>query len=201
MRYLPYTILCLLFVCGPAFADDTSDVENLLKRKVDAVLSVLQNKTLDQEKINGKIIKIIETIFDLPLMAKLSLGKEHWLALSTQENRTKFTKLFIHHLKASYLGKLALYTDEAVIYEPSKKVKSKVYIPTYLASKDSKISILYKLYQSKKGWKVYDIEIQGVSFIKSYRSQFNSVLKKGSIEDLFKKLEAPDQLSSHFDPS
>ena len=65
----------------------------------------------------------------------------------------------------------------------------KIHIPTYLVSKDRKISILYKFYDSEPGWKVYDLEIQGVSIIRSYREQFDQILQKGTFEDLLAKME------------
>jgi phospholipid transport system substrate-binding protein len=52
--------------------------------------------------------------------------------------------------------------------------------------------MLYKLYSSNNSWKIYDIEIEGVSIIRSYRSQFNEILLKGTIDDLLKKMEKPD---------
>ena len=51
--------------------------------------------------------------------------------------------------------------------------------------------MLYKLYVSKSGWRIYDIEIQGVSIIRSYRSQFAEILKNGTFDDLLEKLEKP----------
>ena len=54
---------------------------------------------------------------------------------------------------------------------------------------EKKISIIYKLYESGSGWKIYDLEIQGVSLIRTYRSQFDSVLRNGTIDDLILKLE------------
>jgi len=68
-------------------------------------------------------------------------------------------------------------------------VKKKVHIPTQLISKDRKTSILYKLYKPGNGWKVYDLEIQGVSVIRSYRSQFGEILQNGTIDDLLQKME------------
>jgi phospholipid transport system substrate-binding protein len=66
---------------------------------------------------------------------------------------------------------------------------TKIHVPTYLISKKNKISMRYKLYQSESEWKIYDVEIQGVSIIRSYRSQFSEILKNGTIDDLLLKLE------------
>ena len=86
-----------------------------------------------------------------------------------------------------------MYTDEKVLFEPPVQVKGKVQVPTQLVSKDRKTSILYKLYKSGENWKVYDLEIQGVSIIRSYRSQFAEILKTGTIDDLLLKMERPEK--------
>ena len=51
--------------------------------------------------------------------------------------------------------------------------------------------MLYKFYNANNSWKIYDIEIQGVSIIRSYRSQFNEILQRGTIDDLLDKMEKP----------
>jgi phospholipid transport system substrate-binding protein len=120
-------------------------------------------------------------------MAKLSLGKKYWPTLS-QEKQAVFSDLFIKRLQDSYLEKLDLYSNEEVLYgEPQTKGKQ-VHQPTTLIYKDSRISMLYKFYRSATGWKVYDVEIGGVSVIQTYRSQFDDVLSEGSIDDLLEKL-------------
>lgn len=185
-----YIFLCMLFLSQPLIADDKSDAEALVKSKLDAVFAVLQKGDLDQQAKKQEINAIVTPMFDFELMAKLTLGKKHWLGLP-REKREKFTELYIEMLKTSYLDKLALYTDEKVIYEPPARVKKKVHVPTQLVSKDRKTSLLYKLYKPGDDWKVYDLEIQGVSIIRSYRSQFNESLKNGTIDDLLLKMEKP----------
>ena len=187
-----YILLCMLFLSQPLIADDESDAEALVKSKLDAVFAVLQKGDLDQQAKKQEINAIVTPMFDFELMAKLTLGKKHWLGLP-REKREKFTELYIEMLKTSYLDKLALYTDEKVIYEPPARAKKKVHVPTQLVSKDRKTSILYKLYKPGDDWKVYDLEIQGVSIIRSYRSQFNESLKNGTIDDLLLKMEKPEK--------
>ena len=52
--------------------------------------------------------------------------------------------------------------------------------------------MLYKFYESTS-WLIYDLEIQGVSIISTYRSQFDQVLSKGTIDELLTKLEKPEK--------
>ena len=185
-----YIVSCLLILSQPLMADDKRDAEEIVKRKLDAVFAVLQKKDLDQQAKKIEINEIVTPMFDFALMAKLTLGKRHWSNLP-REKKEKFTGLYIELLKTSYLDKLALYTDEKVFFGPPAQVNEKVHIPTDLVSKDRKTSILYKLYKPAEDWKVYDLEIQGVSIIRSYRSQFDEILQKGTIDDLLLKMEKP----------
>ena len=190
MKTLLYAIIGLLVACQSILAEDGPVAEELLKENHEAVFAVLQKQDLAQEVKNQKIIEIITPIFDFPLMAKLTLGREYWTGL-TPEQKERFTQLFIDRLRTSYLARITLYTDEKVVYRPSVKIKQKIHIPTDLVSKDKMISILYKFHESGSSWKIYDLEIQGVSIIRSYRSQFHQFLKSGTIDDLLAKLEKP----------
>ena len=190
MKKLLVAVLSLLLICQAATADDKSEVETLLKNTLDAIIRVLQKQDLEQQAKNKEIVDIVTPMFDFELMARLSLGKKHWARLP-QDKKERFTELFIKRLKASYLNNFKLYSDEKIFYEPSIQVKKKIHTPTYLISKDKKISILYKFYKAEENWKIYDLEIQDVSIIRSYRSQFRSILESGTIDDLLLKLENP----------
>ena len=192
MKSLLYAILSLLILSQTVMADDISSAEKELKSKLDAVFLVLKKNDLEQETKNNEIIEIVTPMFAFSLMARLSLGKKYWSGL-TKEYKKKYTDLFVKRLKESYLEKLNLYTNEIIVYRAPVQVKKKIHIPTELISKDNKIDMLYKLYKSKHSWKIYDIEIQGVSIISTYRSQFAEVMSTGTIDDLLLKLEKQEK--------
>jgi len=191
MKNFIYAVLFTLIFSQAAVADDKKDAEEVLKGKLEQVISVLEKKELNEEIKKKKIVGIVTPMFNFSLMSKLTLGKKHWPGF-TKEQKERFTELFTKRLKDSYLDKMLLYTDEKIEYKASVQVGKKVHIPTLLKSKDNKISMLYKLYKSKKGWRIYDIEIQGVSLISTYRSQFDEILRKKTIDDLLAKLEKPE---------
>jgi phospholipid transport system substrate-binding protein len=121
-------------------------------------------------------------------MAKLSLGKKHWSQFNSKQ-RSEFTSLFTELFQDFYVDKLDLFSDENVLFQPPVLVnEKKVQIPTVLLSKGKKYSMLYKMAKTKNGWRIYDVEIEGVSLIHTYRSQYNHVLKSGEIEDLLTKM-------------
>ena len=191
MKSLMYAMVFTLVISQTALSDDKDHTRELIQSKLEAVISVLQKKNIDQQVKNREIIEIVSPMFDFSLMARLTLGKKYWPAL-TQENKKRFTELFVDLLKASYVEKLALYTDEKIVYKTPVQIKKKIQIPTVLISKDSEISMLYKLYKSKHGWRIYDLEVEGVSIVQTYRSQFDEVLRDGSIDDLLLKLQKPE---------
>jgi len=169
---------------------DPNDPNELLRTKFDAVLSVLHNKDIDQKAKERQISEIVVPIFDFPLMAKLSLGRKHWPKLTTPQ-REKFTELFVERLKASYREKIMLYTEEKVVFKPTVQKKKTTHIPVELVSKDKKVAMLYKLRKVDERWKIYDVEIEGVSIILTYRSQFDDTLSRSTVKDLIFQLEKP----------
>ena len=185
-----YVVIGLLLLDQAVLAHENGTAEEFLKHNLDDVFTVLKDKDLEEDTKGAQIEEIVTPMFDFRRMAKLSLGRKYWPDLS-REDKEKFTKLFLERLRKSYLNKLMDYTDEKVIYDSPVAVKKKVYIPTHLISKSNKISMLYKLYPSNNTWKIYDIEIQGVSIIRSYRAQFNEILQKGTFEDLLQKMQKP----------
>lgn len=194
---------CLLFLvvsqAAGAVKNDPNDPNDpngpngpreVLRSKWEAVISILRNKDIEQEVKEKQIDKIVTPIFDFPLMAKLSLGRKHWPKLDSSQLE-KFTQLFSERLKKSYWEKIALYKNEKVLFKPTEKKKSTYIIPTELIYKDKKVAILYKLRKVGKSWKIYDVEIQGVSVLLTYRSQFDEILSHGTVEELLARLEKP----------
>lgn len=187
---VPYIVIAVFGLTNAAIADNAPAPDELLKSRLDQVFEVLQKAGLEQQQKSKEIEELVTPLFDFQLMARLSLGREQWTQLN-QENRERFTDLFISRLRGSYLNRITAYTDETVTYEPSVKINDKIHIPTYLNSKGKKIGMLYKFYQSNGRWMIYDLEIQGVSIIRSYQAQFKEILQNGTFNDLLLKMEKP----------
>ncbi len=201
MRILLWALLVLLIAGqvvnaggNPQKADndpnDPNEPKKFLQVKWDAILSVLKKKDIEQETKEKEIYKIINPIFDFRLMAQLALGRAHWPKL-TQQQCEKFTQLFAERLRSSYLRKVTLYTDEQVVFKDAVQDTKKkiVNIPVEITMKDSKVNMLYRLRKVEKRWKIYDVEIQGVSILLTYRAQFDDILRNGTINDLLSQLE------------
>jgi len=188
MRKISYILLFLLLSFKVTVAGVETEAEKTLKAAVDEVFTVLTNKEVSMDQKKREVIGITNRVFGFPLMAKLSVGKEHWSQFNAKQ-RDEFTSLFTELFQRFYIDKLDLFSNEEVIFQPATAVKKKkVQIPTTLLSKDKKFSVLYKMANTKNGWKIYDITIEGVSLIHTYRSQYHHILKSGEIEDLLTKM-------------
>ena len=69
-------------------------------------------------------------------------------------------------------------------------------IPSAIVSKNEEITTVYKLYRNADQWRIYDVEVQDVSIVTSFRSQFDQILTNGTKEDLFRELESPATVSA-----
>ena len=190
MKTLVAIFAIFIFFSPFVAAGDKETARDVLQSNLNAVFSVLEKNDLTKQAKQKEIEEIVTPMFDFKRMAKYSLGRKHWPGLS-QDQKDRFTELFIERLRQFYLNKLTSYTDEKIIYESPVAVKKSIHVPTTLISKGNKISMLYKLYPNDNTWKIYDVEIEGVSIILSHRAQFNAILQKGTFDDLLKKMEKP----------
>jgi phospholipid transport system substrate-binding protein len=188
MKKIACLLLVFLLFSHVAVADVESEAEKLLKRSVDKVFTVLSDKELSMDQKKSRVIEITNPVFSFSLMAKLSLGKAHWSQFNA-EQRVEFTGLFTELFQNFYVDKLDLFSDEKVIFQPATIVgKKKVRIQTALMSKGTEYLMLYKMFKTRNGWKIYDFEVEGVSMLRSYRSQYHHILKGTDIEGLLAKM-------------
>ncbi len=189
MKHLLSVLLILMILSPTASADDATRVQEDLENKLDAVLDVMGQEDLDSDTKQDRVVGIMEPLFDFALMSYYALGKSHWSGLSS-EDKKRFTELFTQRLKESYLPKIVdLYTNEKIALETPIEKKNKIHIPAYVITQDENMSFVFKFIKRKNDWRIYDVELEGVSIVSSFRSQFNESLQSGTFEELLNKLE------------
>jgi phospholipid transport system substrate-binding protein len=187
-------IACLtLLIMGwtsvePAFAaNEPEQVRQIITDAVAAVVKILAEEGLEKDLRRAKILTAVEPLFDFASMAKLSLGRKHWPLLDA-EQQTEFVSLFKKQLEKTYLDKAEQFGDEEVEVGPAEAIGSKIHVNTVVLSKGEDFGIKYKLYKAKDGWQIYDVEIEGVSVISSYRSQYDDQLRTGTVAELLQAM-------------
>ncbi|AXX89536.1 toluene tolerance protein [Arcobacter suis] len=191
-----FKILFLItFAVTTANAMKQDEIQTIMTKKIDNVLSILEQKNLPINKKGEQIIKIIDEVFDYELMARIALGKETWDTLSEQKQK-EFTKIFETKLKNSYIEKLELYNDQKVkIIGLNPYKNARLQLETELLGKEGIYKINYNFYNKSKDseqWLIYDVDLVGVSIIQTYRQQFAGLLKEKTFDEMLVLLENPN---------
>ncbi len=183
-------ILFITIFIVSLLANDAQNLKKMVQEKSDLVVSILRDKSIQRDEQDLKIQSILHNMLDYDLMAKLSIGKTSWKLLNEQQQK-EYTELFTEHIEKSYYEKLHLLSNQEVIVEDSKNVKSRIFVVSQVKSIKDSTELIYKFYSSKNNkWLVYDIEIAGVSIIQSYRTQFQEIVKEDNPLKLIEKLKS-----------
>ena len=166
---------------------DASPMDSV-RGSVDSILTLLQNKELDQATRRKEMRKVINGRFDFRAMSQRTLAT-NWKKAS-KEQQQEFVQLFAQLIENTYIGRVEAYTDEKVDY-PGEKVKGKkAVVETLILTASADIPINYKVYQKKNGeWWVYDVIIEGISLISNYRSSYQEIVKKEGFDGLIAKMK------------
>ena len=182
-------ILSTLVSCSLLFAIEEGNIKSEMESKIATITQILQNKSLSLESKKEQIAPTVDSFFDYKTMAKISLGRE-WKKLSASQQE-QFTQKFEQKLKNSYFEKLELYTDQKVLVKELEKPKeTRIYLHSEIVGTEESYEIIYKFYRIKNSndWKIYDVDITGVSIIQTYRKQFSEFLKTKSFDELLASL-------------
>ena len=198
MHYLKSFVMTLsLFVLTvPVIhAGDVEDINSMVKKKVAVIFDLLGKQDIEKNERNEKIVGELNEIMDFQLAAYLSLGK-HWKKISKTQKK-EFVETFQQYINNYIVEKIDLYTNQKIDIGDSKIVKKgRAELEIGILSGGETLQVNFKLRKNKKKeWRVYDVDIEGVSLITTFRSQFSGVLKNSSFEELLDKLKNPTEQS------
>ena len=198
MHYLKSFVMTLsLFVLTvPVIqAGDVEDINSMVKKKVAVIFDLLGKQDIEKNERNEKIVGELNEIMDFQLAAYLSLGK-HWKKISKMQKK-EFVETFQQYINNYIVEKIDLYTNQKIDIGDSKIVKKgRAELEIGILSGGETLQVNFKLRKNKKKeWRVYDVDIEGVSLITTFRSQFSGVLKNSTFEELLEKLKNPTEQS------
>jgi phospholipid transport system substrate-binding protein len=183
-----------LMLESPAWPDTLTGVPtDQLRGSVDKVLKLAGDPASKREPVRERrasLRRIADDIFDWKETAQRSLGV-HWQQRTPAE-REEFVQLFADLLERSYLSKIELYDGEKIGYMGDTIEGDRAVVRTKLVNRlGSEMGVNYRmLRRDGERWKVYDVEIEGVSLIANYRTQFNNVLRRSSYPEVVRALKA-----------
>jgi phospholipid transport system substrate-binding protein len=135
------------------------------------------SKRLTSEQRRAEIRRVASDLFDFDEISRRALSR-YW-AVRTPDERAEFVRLFTDLLERAYIGRIEAYSGEKIVYVgesvdgPFATVRSKV-----ITRRNTETPLDYRLQLRDGHWKVYDILVDNVSFVSTYRSEFNRILQR-----------------------
>jgi phospholipid transport system substrate-binding protein len=128
--------------------------------------------------------------FDTEYSARLVLGQS-WRT-ATPEQRKRFVDAIYHSLLRNYGAALIDFTGDRFIVLPYKgdpgdttaTVRTEV-----KRSSGDKVPVNFSLRKTPEGWKAWDVVIEGISYVKSFRTDFASEIQQKGLDDVITRLE------------
>ena len=181
-----------LFMAETALASSPIGPREAVEAAVGRFMTIIQNGRADGAAVGERseqIRQIVREMFDFDEISRRALSR-HWQALP-REDQAEFVALFRDLLERAYLtqveaaagGEKIAFIGES-IENGSATVRSKV-----VTRQGSEIPLDYRLHQRDGNWRIYDVAVQGVSFIASYRTQFDRVIRAESYSSLRERLQ------------
>ena len=185
--------LAAWLMVASAMAATTASPRDVVQAAVTRVVAVLQSDFaaahLDRprtEMRRAEIRRIASELFDFDEMARRTLTR-HWNT-RTPEEQAEFVRLFTDLLERSYVARIEQFSGERILYPgesvdgPYATVRSKI------VTRRVEIAVDYRLLLRDGRWRAYDVLVDGVSFVATFRSEFGRIIQQSSYAGLVDKL-------------
>lgn len=189
------TILCIALVAISQSLMAQSSPIPMLEHAANGIIGTLKDNKTSLKRNPSIIYQAVESNLlpnvDVTGMSRTVLGRDAWNKASPSE-RANFSKAFTRLVIRTYSSPLAEYSDETVQFLPirgSLQAKFLRVNSVIVRSSGQNIPLSYSLVAKNGQWKIYDLSVEGVSLLQSFRSQFAAALKNSNINDVISQME------------
>jgi phospholipid transport system substrate-binding protein len=173
---------------------DASDPSKMLEGVARTMLKELDANRADYRKDSTKIDALVEKDllphFDTEYAARLVLG-QHWRD-ATPEQRKRFISAFYHSMIANYGKSLVDFTGDRLKVFPTKigSDPDRMTVRTEVKRDNGSIvPVNYSMHRGPDGWKAWDVVIDGISYVKSFREDFGSEIDQKGLDEVITRME------------
>ena len=166
----------------------------MLESSANQIIQTLKQNQASLKQNHQIVYQAIERYLlpnvDVNGMSRSVLGRVAWNKASAAE-RKEFTQAFTQLVIRTYASPLAEYSGETVKFAPFKDTENSRFtrVNSIISrSNGQRIPLSYNLVAKQGQWKIYDLSVEGVSLLQSFRSQFGQVLQNSSMHDLIAQM-------------
>ena len=177
---------------GPVAAGKAAD--DFIRTVGQQAIDTLTGKELTDEQRRAGFRAILTRRFELPLIARFTLGR-HWRKAS-DEQRKEYVGLFEDYIVLAYAALFRDYNGESFSVGEGRKINdTDVAVKSELSLKDGRKIVVYWRVRSKSEFKIIDIVIEGVSMVITQREEFAAIINSngGTIDGLLVALRKKTQ--------
>ena len=189
-------VVSLLLIPSASAGEPLIAVQKQLDKVVDLLFTPEEEEegpklSEDEQMLAMRII--VDDAFDFEAISRRALSREKKKFTESQYDR--FVSLFTDILFTTYYKRMSVYEVDEIVYKNERIFPGdRAEVETVVETADQSYSIIYRLVKKTDKWLVNDVVIEGVSLVRNYRSQFASILRSKSSEQLI------DMLSEKVNP-
>ena len=144
----------------------------------------------DPREVQHLVHEYILPRFDLKFTTRLVLGR-YWKT-ATPPQRKAFARAFINHLIDVYEKGIVGYRKDRVQVLPLQGSRTRQFISVgtlvHIPGHDS-VAVDYAMHRVEGRWKIFDVKVMGISFVLTYRNEYQSEIRRTSLAALIKHLQ------------
>ena len=174
-------------------ADDPVAIINVtateLQQELDGKLDFYADNLTD---LYDLVDRVLLPSFDVEYCGKQVLGRAHWTA-ATEAQRERFIATFYEFLVRTYAKAILEFDQRRMSVDPNpsySKDRQKALVKTRMQLSDGEdAQIAYAVRNSAERWLIYDVRVDGISYVQNYRSQFDAEISTNGIDAVIERLE------------
>jgi phospholipid transport system substrate-binding protein len=194
-RWFRSLLVLGLAVALPSLAAGPSP-QQMVKASADELLVVVNSRRAELEANPARLHQIVDEVlrpnFDVVYSARLVLGR-YW-PRSTPEQRQRFTQALYRAMVRRYSAGLLKYHEDSVHVEPHAGLirldEEFVTVNTKIrTAKGVMVPVNYRTRWSDNSWKVFDVTIEGLSYVASFRDSIGNDVRRKGLDAVIRDLE------------
>lgn len=122
--------------------------------------------------------------------ALLAMGRSWYTATPAQQDQV--VNEFRTMLVRIYSNSIGIYRGQTLNVLPVRMAPGATEVTVrnrYLSEGRPPVPVEYSMRKTPEGWKIYDIAVEGVSLVLTYRAEFESIIRASGIDGLIKRLQ------------
>jgi phospholipid transport system substrate-binding protein len=195
MTFVLRILTALVFAFSVTATAQELNPEELVKKITDDVLAAIKSDKQLAAGDKERALKLAEEkvlpYIDFEEATRLAVGRA-W-SQASPEQKKKLVSEFRNMLVRTYSNAIEAYQGQTLKVLPSRggkqDAKDEATVRTqFVRAGGQPLPIEFQMRKTGQSWKVYDITVEGISLVLTYRSEFDAVVKQEGIDGLIKRL-------------